>query len=165
MAMAKLSKVSVSLPFGIGALEWQPDEVEARAAWMLYIELVTRIAIQPIDPQRSSAREALNSLYKLFDLTRETLKEAGPNVGISPNSVGGIAIAVLNDGLRPFLSNWHINYSAWAARANPGGATAPNEADWPDRDDFYRGLDSLQAALRKYNDALLQIASTAKRGR
>jgi hypothetical protein len=45
----KLKKVSVSLPFGIGSAEWETDPTERRAAWSLYVELVTRIAIQPLE--------------------------------------------------------------------------------------------------------------------
>ncbi|MCV3217246.1 hypothetical protein OGM63_27680 [Plectonema radiosum NIES-515] len=37
----------------------------------------------------------MNSLYSLFGTTREVLKAAGPDVGASRDSVGGIAIAVL----------------------------------------------------------------------
>ncbi|MEQ9670501.1 MAG: hypothetical protein RLO19_19390 [Coleofasciculus sp. G2-EDA-02] len=40
---AKLKKVSVNLPFGIGGAEWVADETERKAAWSLYVELVTRI--------------------------------------------------------------------------------------------------------------------------
>lgn len=45
---AKLKKVSVSLPFGIGSAEWEADPTERRAAWSLYVELVTRIAVQTL---------------------------------------------------------------------------------------------------------------------
>jgi len=56
--------------------------------------------------------------------TREVLKAAGPDVGASRDSVGGIAIAyggryaiaVLNNGLRPFLAKWHPLLQAWEAR-------------------------------------------------
>jgi hypothetical protein len=37
---AKLKKVSISLPFGIGSAEWEADTTERKAAWSLYIELV-----------------------------------------------------------------------------------------------------------------------------
>jgi hypothetical protein len=40
---AVLKKVSVSLPFGIGSAEWESDDTGLRAAWSLYVELVTRI--------------------------------------------------------------------------------------------------------------------------
>lgn len=40
---AKLKKVSVNLSFGIGGAEWEADVTERKAAWSLYVELVTRI--------------------------------------------------------------------------------------------------------------------------
>jgi hypothetical protein len=93
---AVLKKVSISLPFGIGSAEWEADKTERRAAWSLYVELVTRIAVEPLDGEKGLLREALNSLYSLFGTTREILKEAGPKVGASHRSVGGIAIAFLH---------------------------------------------------------------------
>lgn len=101
----KLTKVSVNLPFGIGGTEWEPDNTERKAAWSLLVELVTRVTIQPLETDQGLLREALTSLYSLFATTREILKQAGPDVGASRQSVGGIAIIVLNRGLRPFLAN------------------------------------------------------------
>ncbi|MBW4570530.1 MAG: hypothetical protein KME31_21645 [Tolypothrix carrinoi HA7290-LM1] len=40
-----LETVSVSLPFGIGSMAWKVDLTERKAAWSLYVELVTRIAV------------------------------------------------------------------------------------------------------------------------
>ncbi|MFN6236143.1 hypothetical protein, partial [Microcystis sp.] len=113
---AVLKKVSVSLPFGIGSAEWEADPTERRAAWSLYVELVTRIAVEPLEGEEGLLREALNSLYSLFGTTGEILKEAGPDVGASRNSVGGIAIAVLNRGLRRFLAKWHPRLQVWEAK-------------------------------------------------
>jgi hypothetical protein len=101
---AVLKKVSVSLPFGIGSAEWEADSTQRNAAWSLYVELVTRVAVQSIGADQGTVREAMISLYSLFSSTCEILKAAGPSVGASHDSVGGIAIAVLNNGLCPFLS-------------------------------------------------------------
>jgi hypothetical protein len=46
-------------PFELGKLEFEPNEVEQRAAWSLYVELTTRIATEPLDPVKGSLREAL----------------------------------------------------------------------------------------------------------
>jgi hypothetical protein len=93
---AVLKKVSVSVPFGISSAEWEADKTERRAAWSLYVELVTRIAVEPLAQEEGLLCEDLNSLYSLFGTTREILKEAGPKVGASHRSVGGIAIAFLH---------------------------------------------------------------------
>lgn len=159
--MVKLSKIVVSLPFKIGSLEWEPDEAEAKAAWELYVELVTRISTQPLDQNISFAREALDSLYSLFGTTREVLRGAGPEVGIKKDSVGGIAVAVLNQGLRPFLSRWHTDYTRWQAGKSKSGDGMPTDFDWPSRDSFYQDLETLQQDLEKYAAALHKIATAA----
>jgi hypothetical protein len=61
-AVLKQVTVTVSLPFGIGSASWEADPTERHAAWELYIELVTRIAVQPIGEELGTLREALNSL-------------------------------------------------------------------------------------------------------
>ncbi len=82
---AKLKKVSVNLPFGIGGAEWEADITERKAAWSLYIELVTRITVQSLEADQGLLREALNSLHSMFAITRQILREAGSEVGISLN--------------------------------------------------------------------------------
>jgi hypothetical protein len=42
---AVLKTVTVSRPFGIGSASWEADPTERNAAWELYIELVTRVAV------------------------------------------------------------------------------------------------------------------------
>ncbi|WP_257237219.1 hypothetical protein [Nostoc sp. 'Peltigera malacea cyanobiont' DB3992] len=88
-----LETVSGSLAFGIGSMSWKVDTTQKKAAWSLYVELVTRIAVEPLEVDQGLVREAMNSLYSLFGTTREVLKAAGPDVGASRDSVGGIAIA------------------------------------------------------------------------
>ena len=89
---------------GIGKAEWESDPTERRAAWSLYVELVTRISVQKDALPEGSETEAITSLYSLFAVTRDILKSAGPDVGKTKDSVGAIALAVLDRGVRPFLT-------------------------------------------------------------
>ncbi|PSB35467.1 hypothetical protein [Chlorogloea sp. CCALA 695] len=154
---AVLKKVSVSLPFGIGSAEWEADSTERNAAWSLYVELVTRIAVQSLEVDQGTVREALNSLYSLFSSTREILREAGPKVGASPNSVGGIAIAVLNKGLRPFLSEWHPLLQVWEAKRTPDLSPKEHEENWVKEPQLRGKLSLLRADLEEYANALAEI--------
>jgi hypothetical protein len=106
MDPAKVKSFKFSIPF-VGEMEWEPDPTQRRAAWELYVELATRISTQPLDLDGGLIREALNSLHSLFATTRQVLRSAGPDVGAGPDTVGGVAIAVLSKGLRPFLTKWH----------------------------------------------------------
>jgi hypothetical protein len=156
---AILKKVSVSLPFGIGSAEWEADSTERNAAWSLYIELVTRIAVQPLEIDQGTVREAMTSLYSLFASTREILKAAGPNVGASNDSVGGIAIAVLNNGLRPFLSKWHPLLQTWEAKRPNDVSSSEHEKNWEEQESKLRDeLALLCKDLGQYAHALATIA-------
>jgi hypothetical protein len=107
--MPKLTsvKVALNIPY-IGGVEgtWEPDEAEQRAAWDMYVELVTRSSVVELRPG-----EALSSLYSLFDTTRRILREYGPATarpkGRDNISFGYLAIAILNGVLRPVLAKWH----------------------------------------------------------
>jgi hypothetical protein len=155
---AVLKKVSVSLPFGIGSAEWEADLTERRAAWSLYVELVTRIAVEPLAEEEGLLREALNSLYSLFGTTREILKEAGPEVGTSHRSVGGIAIAVLNRGLRPFLAKWHPRLQVWESKRPVEVSPSEHEQKWSDALELRKELEVLRGNLHQYSLALADIA-------
>lgn len=155
---AVLKQVSVSLPFGIGSASWEADPTERNAAWELYIELVTRIAVQPMAEDLGTLREALNSLYTLFGSTREILRKAGPKVGASHDSVGGIAIAVLNNGLRPFLSKWHPLLQNWEMQRSEEVSTQVHEKAWELEPELRKELEILRKNLERYAQSLASIS-------
>lgn len=152
-----LKQVTISLPFGIGSASWEADPTERNAAWELYIELVTRIAVQSLEPQEGLVREAMNSLYSLFGSTREILRKAGPGVGASHDSVGGIAISVLNNGLRPFLSKWHPLLLDWERKKPSGSSSQSHEKAWAMESVVRSELEQLRVDLSKYAAALANI--------
>jgi len=155
---AVLKQVTVSLPFGIGSASWESDPTERKAAWELYVELVTRVAVQPLASEQGLMREALNSLYSLFASTREILRAAGPKVGASKTSVGGIAIAVLNNGLRPFLSRWHPILQEWETQKAQGASPKAHEKSWAEEPILRQELEALRKDLAAYAKALAEIA-------
>jgi hypothetical protein len=50
---------------------WTRDP-DGKAAWELYVELLTRIATQYLAPDHRDEKTALDTIFKLFDLTRQT---------------------------------------------------------------------------------------------
>ena len=161
-AKAKLHRVKVALPFGIGEAEWGPDSTEQRAAWSLYVELITRTAVQPLAPDAGVAREALASLHSLFPITRAVLREAGPDVGAAIPTVGGIAVTVLNKGLRPFLTKWHARLLDWESKRPQTKSVPAHEAEWPQLSEFRKEFGELRVSLEKYALGLGRIAGVAE---
>jgi hypothetical protein len=154
----KLEKVTVNIPFGIGSIDLAPDLTQQKAAWSLYIELVTRISVQPLKKDEGLLREALSSLYSLFPTTRQILKEAGPNAGITNESVGGISIAVINRGLRPFLAKWHPRLQEWETKRDASISPKEHEGKWPEEETLRSEIGKLRVELNSYAEALRKIA-------
>lgn len=156
----RAQKVSVNLPFGLGGIELVPNKVEQCAAWCLYVELTTRIAVQPFDRQHGLMREVLTSLYSLFGLTRQVLREAGPEVAHGPNSLGPLAIEILTKGLAPFTTKWHQSLRNHERLCPEGVSAHKHERDWEFFPQMIDELEVLQQDMKTYADALAEIAAT-----
>lgn len=55
---------------------------ERDAAWELYVEVVTRIAVVELKPGEGSLREALSSLSSPFATTRDILRKYGQRLAV-----------------------------------------------------------------------------------
>jgi hypothetical protein len=158
----KATKLSVGLPFDLGHLEFEPDEVQQRAAWELYVELTTRVTVQPLGSDEGLMREALSSFYVLFGATREILRQAGPEVAQGPNSFGPVAIEVLNKGLRPFLAKWHPLLLAHEQKRPPDVSARDHEHAWEQAAEFRKELAKVQEQMLIYAEALGEIAGVVE---
>ena len=126
--------------------EWANVEVSLQpadkdAAWELYVEMLTRIVTQPLPYNAGDDRTALDSVYALFPLTREILRQHGRGT----IQFTKIAIPVLNQVVRPFTAKWH--------RESLAGAFDDGRCR-----EFRQELVVLQEELRNYNRMLAEIA-------
>ena len=142
---------------------WVADREQQTAAWEMYVELITRIAIQPLGDDEGLDREALSSLYSLFSETRRILKTHGPSVAEPVKkgtvSFGQLAVLVLNKLLRPFLSKWHPQLSAHEASRPANVSQLQHERNWNDQHQKFREeLRELARRLRQYAALLAEAA-------
>ncbi len=122
--------------------ELNPTDNNRKAAWDLYVEMVTRITTQPLDPEHGDEKTALDSIYSLFQTTREILLKQGPDCVVFAK----IAIEILNQKVRPFTAKWHRKSLACAF-------------DDPDEcTEFRAELEVLQEILRAYTCTLAVLA-------
>lgn len=96
-----LSSIKLNVKFL--ELEFEPTEDDMTAAWDMYVELLTRITTQKLDEEDGDEKTALESVYKLFPVTRQLLKEKGRRA----TNFTKIAVVVLNQIVRPFTAKWH----------------------------------------------------------
>lgn len=164
MGKAKLTKVSVDLkaPFLNVKGEWEADENEQQAAWELYVELVTRIAVVGLKPGEGLLRKALSSLLQIFGESRQILRKYGPEIaqpkGEGNLSLGAIAVTVLNSSLRPVLAKWHPLLMAYESARPPETSPADHEAAWRHNRELREVLSELQKTIQQYSLLLAKVA-------
>ena len=155
-------KLTVSIPFGIGKVEWTPSTKEKEAAWALYVEYSTRITHvrRHGDPKKDfgSARLAMDSLYTLLNATRQVLRDAGPSIAKTPNSLGPITIRVLNRSVRKILDEFHTSLEAHESTNKSNLERIKHERKWEHYESFWNRMIWLQNGLRSYLSVLEQIA-------
>jgi len=124
-------------------MEWHPSDPDRDAAWDLYVELLTRITTQTLPDRHGVEQTALSSVYALFDITRQTLKEHGRECV----QFTKIAVIVLNQVIRPFTAKWHR-------------LSEQRAFDDPERClEFRTELTQLQVQLRNYTKLLSDLAN------
>ncbi len=139
----KWSMTGLKINAGFAELEFNPKDPDRDAAWELYVELLTRISTQHLQPDHGDEKTALDSIHALFGLTRETLKNQGRHC----NEFAKIAIVVLNQVVRPFTARWH--------KESVAGAFNDEARCRKFRDE----LSGLQQQLRRYTKMLADMAN------
>lgn len=118
------------------------NDTDKNAAWELYVELLTRITTQTLDPKDGDELTALNSVFSIFPTTREILKRNGR----SCVQFTKLAVIILNQVIRPFTAKWH--------KQSMSGAFAQTHKC----EEFRTDLTAIQANLRNYTGMLSDIA-------
>ena len=138
--------VRLSLP-GTASASWTASfkNADKLAAWELYVEMATTVITQPLEDQHGDEQTALNSLYSLFPTTREVLRRHGPPA----SECSRVAIAVLNQAVRPFTTKWHSQALSGAFK------------DETCRLQFRAELEDLQHHLQNYTAQLEKIAGVS----
>jgi len=155
-------KAKIKTPFLDIEGAWEADENEQLAAWELYVELVTRIAVQELKPGEGLLREVLTSLYQLFIETRQILRKYGPAIakpkGNGVLSFGSIAITVLNSSVRPVLAKWHPLLKSYEDAKGANISAVEHEFNWNWNQELRQVLFELQKTLKQYADLLAEAA-------
>lgn len=135
-----MTSLKIKIPFL--EMEWAPQEADRNAAWELYIEMLTRIATQYLEPKHGDEKTALESIYRIFDITRNIIKKYGRDC----KEFTKIAIVVLNQRIRPFTAKWHKESLAGSFKKTT------------QRTRFRKELNVLQGQLRIYTKMLSDMA-------
>lgn len=158
MRAPKSIDLKLNLPFLQVSGTWEPNTAERTAAWELYIEVITRVAVVPLDANDGLLREALSSLHSLFASTREILRRHGPAVAEPKRdgqyNLGYLAVALLNFGVRPLLTRWHPALEDWEAARPASISRLEHERSWKLRTELQDELAATRRVLAQYSAVL-----------
>lgn len=132
----------IKLHIGFVDVAFTPSVRDQEAAWEMYVELITRVTTQQLASDTGDEETALTSVYNLFGVTRDILKQKGREA----QNFTKIAVIVLNQIIRPFTAKWH-------KKKNAGSFSNANECL-----EFRNELAILQTQLRGYSKLLADIA-------
>jgi hypothetical protein len=155
--------VSINLPY-VGGIEgtWEPDKSEQKASWEMYVELITRVSVVELRSDEGLLREALSSLYSIFESTRKILREYGPGIaqpkGSGSVSFGYLAVAILNTVLRPLLSTWHPLLKDYEDKRPPDVTSVEFERKWEYHKELREELNQVRISLSDYANLLAKVA-------
>ncbi|MFH9613205.1 hypothetical protein ACH4MM_05490 [Streptomyces pratensis] len=150
---ARLTEVKVTVP-QLSELTFTVNNDSRQVAWQMFVETVTRVSTQPLASDQGVVREALTSMYGLFATTRETLKASRPSAPVpGGQTVEYLAITMLNQALRPFLSHWHPRLQEFE-RSRPES----KESEWPENPACRAALRELQRDVYDYAVGFARLA-------
>lgn len=154
---------------GQNKLRLKINEIDRQIAYKIWVELSTRKIGLPIDLEHDVISEVYDSWHTFFTVTRELVKE----VPVSrfrrreTEEIVRMSIGVLNDGLRPHLTQWQARFRRWYARASEQadfGEKSPQEIQqrFPKYEELERDLLAVNKRLMAYRKLMYELVVFTK---
>jgi len=151
----------VELGIGAQKVRLKPNEIDRQVAYKLWVELSTRKIGLPIDFKHDVIFEIYDSWYNFFMVTREMIKDIPVSKlhRADTRKIINLSIDVLNEGLRPHLTEWHARFRRWYEHQaeNEDFAVAPQEIQGK-----YPQYEQLKEDMEKVNQRLMRYRSTMR---
>jgi len=128
----------------------------------IYIELVTRKAAIPIDKKKDVINEVYDSWYVLFETIRDEIKNLSGEFLVNNKSTKNlieITIKILNDGLRPHLTEFQADFRKWYDKEltlQKNDALSPQEIqkNFPRYEQLMESMLLVNQTLKVYSEQL-----------
>lgn len=155
---------SAEFGFGDSKIVLKPNRADRQIAYSIWVELSTRKIGLEIDPENDVLYEIYESWYSFFGVTRELIK------GIPADKLGNettaqivsLSIQVLNEGLRPHLTQWQARFKHWYERkiaTTAVGYPQDIQKDFPAFEALTTDLLNVNQRLIRYRSKMYEILS------
>lgn len=154
---------NADIGIGSGKVTFKPNRADQQIAYKIWVELSTRKIGIPIDFKHDVIYEVYDSWHNFFTITRELVKDIPVNKvkNSSTEKIINLSIEVLNQGLRPHLTNWQARFRYWYEKqlASATGDIDPQsiQEKYPKFDELKTDLVAVNARLIKYREKMREL--------
>src|SRR5437868_3769259 len=152
---------SAELGLGDSKITLRPNNDDRAVAYKIWVELSTRKIGLPIDLEHDVIAEIYDSWYAFFAVTRELIKDIPVSKvrNKSTRKIIQLSIDVLNDGLRPHLTQWQARFRRWfdyKLSTDPEAKLDPQaiQKEFPQFDELVGDMRSVNQRLIKYRERM-----------
>lgn len=162
-----ITTTDITVPFAGTSFSLNIAKNDRVAAWKIYSQIKTRVAAVKFDPDVDSAMAVHDSLYKLFDIIREQITMIPIERIMKDKSDNTVKfyLSILNDGIRPHLSKWHIPLKQYIENEkikNKELSIIEIEKKYPQREELIRSIHDMNERMDSFSEQLLKIVKSGK---
>ena len=155
---------SAGIGIGDTTVSFKPNRTDRQIAYAIWVELSTRKVGLAIDPEHDVIDEVYDSWYSFFGVTRDLIKEipAHKLKSKGTRAIVRASVQVLNEGLRPHLTQWQARYRRWyETKLKDDDFREPQlvQQDFPKYDELVKDLLEINAKLIEYRRAMYELAT------
>ena len=158
----KTTELNIKLG-SIGLVVLKPRKEDLDIAHKIWVELVTRKAAIPIDPEHDVIHEVYDSWYQLFGRIRLLIADIPAELihdHESTRVLVDLATRTLNDGIRPHLTRWQARYRHWYAierESKPYLTPQELQRTFPQYEELMKNMVQVNNLLKEYADELKKL--------
>ena len=134
------------------------DRGDRTSAWKIYNQIQTRIGSVEFNEDYDSFLHVNKSLHELFKFTREELANVPVEKLSRDKNLVEFYHKILNAGIRPYLSKWHIPVSHYhESNKDSGKSVLELERNFPKREEILKDMKALNSRLKDVSSKLKEI--------
>lgn len=158
-------EVTIKDPFTGTEVKIKANTEDKKIAHRIWTELVTRKAALPFQREKDVIVEVYDSWHTLFKCVREQIaaipvEKLHGREKEDIEALIDISTKVLNEGLRPHLTEWQAKYRAWyevAKSNNEGKSPQELQRDYPEYSQLVDDIERVNGKLKEFADELKKI--------
>ena len=144
----------VEIP-GIGSFALEKSQRTKELAYQIWVELGTRKIGLKFDEDNDVIDEVYNSWYDAFKTIRGILEAVPANELKQSEKFISLSVQVLNDGLRPHLTEWQAKFRKWyeEEKENSKGKSPQEiQRNYPEYDALVKSLKNTNEMMAYCNE-------------